>query len=216
VTDLLLPGFEEEETAPRRSSHLDRVVADSSDRVAWLRARSRGITATDVAKLSTPRSVEAAAREKWFGSRFSGNAYTEHGRDREPAIAAWTLDHHGIAPSSLLFHAEHDTRHLATPDGLAVTDAGALVLAEIKTTNKPWRSIPRHYLRQIWWQQYVLGAERTLFVWERHEDFVPVGEPECRWVERDEDAIATLVSLAAQLVATIDGFARRHSGAIGV
>ena len=215
MTDLLLPGFDEAEDQ-QRLSHLDRIVADSSDRMAWLRARSRGITATDVAKLSTPRSVESAAREKWFGSRFSGNAYTEHGRDREPAIAQWVADHHGIAPSSLLFHSELDKRHLATPDGLSVTDAGTVVLAEIKTTNKPWRSIPRHYLRQIWWQQYVVGAERTLFVWERHEEFVPVGEPECCWVERDEDAIATLVSLATQLIATIDGFARRHAGALGV
>lgn len=214
MTDLLLPGFETEE--PARPSHLDRVVADSGDRVAWLRARSRGITATDVAKLSTPRSVEAAARDKWFGSRFSGNAYTEHGRDREPAIARWVEDHHGIAPSTLLFHAASDTRHLATPDGLAVTDAGTLVLAEIKTTNKPWRSIPRHYLRQIWWQQYVLGAERTLFVWERHEDFVPVGEPECRWVDRDEDAIATLVGLATEFIARLDYFAQRHTGALSV
>ncbi|HEY0246988.1 MAG TPA: YqaJ viral recombinase family protein [Gryllotalpicola sp.] len=215
MTELLLPLFDEEQQ-PDRPSHLDRVVADSSDRIAWLRARSRGITATDVAKLSTPRSVEAAAHDKWFGSRFSGNAYTEHGRDREPAIAAWVLEHHGIAPSTLLFHAERNPRHLATPDGLAMTDAGGLLLAEIKTTNKPWRSIPRHYLRQIWWQQYVLGAERTLFVWERHEDFVPVGEPEYRWVERDDDAIAALVSLAERLVAQIEVLARRHAGAIGV
>ncbi|WP_181445628.1 YqaJ viral recombinase family protein [Gryllotalpicola protaetiae] len=211
---MLLPGFDADEKSVR-PSHLDRVVADSNDRIPWLRARSRGITATDVAKLSTPRSVEAAAREKWFGSRFSGNAYTEHGRDREPAIAQWVFDHHGIAPSSLLFHAERDRRHLATPDGLAVTDAGSVVLAEIKTTNKPWRSIPRHYLRQIWWQQYVLGAERTLFVWERHEGFVPVSEPESRWVDRDDDAIAVLVGLAADLIATIDRLASRHTGAIG-
>lgn len=214
MSDLLLPLFESEQ--PPRLGHLERIVADSSDRVAWLRARSRGITATDVAKLSTPRSVEAAARDKWYGSRFSGNAYTEHGREREPQIARWVLDHHGIAPSSLLFHAEADKRHLATPDGLATTDAGAVVLAEIKTTNKPWRSIPRHYLRQIWWQQYVLGAERTLFVWERHDDFVPVAEPECRWVERDDAAIATLITLAHELVAAIEHLAQRQSGALAI
>jgi hypothetical protein len=208
MTDQLLPLFEQEQ--PRRSTHLTRVVADSSDRIAWLRARSRGITATDVAKLSTPRSVETAARDKWFGTRFSGNAFTDHGKDREPAIAQWVQDHHGIAPSSLLFHAEQDARHLATPDGLAVTDAGELLLAEIKTTNKPWRSIPRNYLRQVWWQQYVLGADRTLFVWERHEDFVPVGEPECRWVDRDENEIGALVRLAGQLVSSIESLARQH------
>ncbi|CAG7618873.1 YqaJ viral recombinase family protein [Leucobacter soli] len=180
-----------------------RIVVDGNDRMAWLRARARGITATDVAKLSTPRSIDAAAREKLHGSRFSGNVYTEHGKAREPEIAAWVLREHGIAPSSALFHAASDVRHLATPDGLAERGGGRLELAEIKTTNKAWRTIPRHYLRQVWWQQYVLGAERTLMVWERHEDFVPVGDPECRWIDRDEDEIAKLVGLAGRLIDTL-------------
>lgn len=181
-------------------AYLARMVTDGSDRMAWLHARTRGITATDVAKLSTPRSIQAAAHEKLHGSRFTGNAYTEHGKAREPEIAAWVQREHGILPSQALFHAEHDLRHLATPDGLAHRESGRIELAEIKTTNKEWRSIPRHYLRQVWWQQYVLGAERTLVVWERHENFVPVGEPLCRWVDRDEDEIERLVSLAGRLI----------------
>ncbi len=184
-------------------SHLRRVVTDGSDRVAWMRARARGITATDVAKLSTPRSIDAAAREKLHGSGFSGNAYTRHGREREPEIASWVLREYGIESSQALFHAEADLRHLATPDGVVLREAGVLELAEIKTTNKPWRSIPRNYLRQIWWQQYVLGAERTLMVWERHENFVPVGDPECRWIDRDENEIERLVTLAGQLIDTL-------------
>ena len=71
--------------------------------------------------------------------------------------------------SSALFHADGNRDHLATPDGLRERD-GILELCEIKTTVTKWRGFPRHYLRQIWWQQYVLGAERTLVVWERHED----------------------------------------------
>lgn len=185
------------------NSYQHRVVTDGSDRIAWLRARARGITATDVAKLSTPRSIDSAAWEKLNGSRFTGNAYTEHGKAREPEIAAWVLREHGIAPSRALFHAETDLRHLATPDGLVERQSGSLELAEIKTTNKEWRTIPRHYLRQVWWQQYVLGAERTLVVWERHEDFVPVGDPECRWIDRDENEIARLVGLAGQLIDTL-------------
>jgi hypothetical protein len=185
------------------NSYMKRVVTDGTDRVAWLRARARGITATDVAKLSTPRSIDNAAWEKLNGSRFGGNAYTEHGKEREPEIAAWVLREHGIEPSQALFHAETDLRHLATPDGLVERESGRLELAEIKTTNKEWRTIPRHYLRQIWWQQYVLGAERTLIVWERHEDFVPVGDPECRWIDRDENEIARLVGLAGQLIDTL-------------
>src|SRR5690606_10838180 len=116
------------------STYLDRLVADSTDRVAWLRARSRGITATDVARLSGPAAIDAVATEKLGGGPgFSGNRFTDHGRAREPEIASWVAATHGIAPSSALFHAEIERRHLATPDGLAVTASGSLVLAEIKT-----------------------------------------------------------------------------------
>lgn len=178
-----------------------RIVADSRDRVAWVRARSRGITATDVAALTSERVIPRAADAKLMGSNFSGNAYTAHGRIREPEIAAWVAATHGIRPSSALFHAEVEKRHLATPDGIAVDPSGRVVLAEIKTTKKAWRSIPRTYLRQVWWQQHVLGAERTLVVWEEHDGFVPVGdEPRCAWVERDEVEIGRLVRLATSLI----------------
>lgn len=180
--------------------YLSRMVTDGADRSAWMRARARGITATDVSKLSTPRSIETAAHEKLHGSRFTGNAYTEHGKAREPVIAGWVQREYGILPSHALFHAEADMRHLATPDGLTLRPSGSIELAEIKTTNKVWRTIPRNYMRQIWWQQYVLGADRTLMVWERHENFVPVGDPEFRWIDRDENEIARLVGLATSLI----------------
>ncbi|MGP6205471.1 YqaJ viral recombinase family protein [Microbacterium sp.] len=178
-----------------------RIVADSRDRVAWVRARSRGITATDVATLTSERAIARAADAKLMGSGFSGNAYTNHGRLREPEIARWVAATHGIQPSSALFHAEVEKRHLATPDGVVVDAQGRVILAEIKTTNKEWRSIPRSYLRQVWWQQHVLGAERTLVAWEQHDGFVPVGdEPRCAWVDRDETEIARLVGLATALI----------------
>ncbi|MET2010446.1 YqaJ viral recombinase family protein [Microbacterium chocolatum] len=178
-----------------------RIVADSRDRVAWVRARSRGITATDVASLTSERSIARAADAKLLGSGFSGNAYTAHGRAREPEIAAWVAATHGIQPSSALFHAVVEKRHLATPDGVGLDARGRVVLAEIKTTNKSWRSIPRTYLRQVWWQQHVLGAERTLVAWEQHDGFVPIDdEPRCAWVDRDDAEIAGLVRLATALI----------------
>jgi hypothetical protein len=184
--------------------HRRRILAHSEDRAAWLLARSRGITATDVAKLSSQRSVQAVALDKLHGNGFSGNAYTEHGRAREPEIARWVKDRFGIDPSTALFHAAGHPEHLATPDGVALTAIGALELAEIKTTKSAWRSIPRSYLRQVWWQQYVLGAERTLLVWEQHDNFVPVKpEPECRWIARDENEIHVLVDLADRVLALI-------------
>ncbi len=188
-----------------RYAHETRIVADASDRVAWLRARSRGVTATDAAKLATRASVRAAAWEKLHGTRgFGGSRFTDHGRTREPVIAEWVRRTHGIDPSTLLFHAASDDRHLATPDGLRVTAGGTVELCEIKTTSRPWRGIPRGYLRQVWWQQHVLGAERTLVVWEHHEDFVPVAaEPQCRWVDRDDNQIAMLVRLADELLVAL-------------
>ncbi|WP_369831137.1 YqaJ viral recombinase family protein [Cryobacterium sp. M15] len=198
------------ERPPAPAPHTLRIVADSTDRVAWLRARNQGITATDVAKLSTPKSIVNAAHDKMHGTSFSGNSYTDHGRAREPVIAAWVLENYGIEPSTNLFRSLGHPRHLATPDGVGVVAGGDLHLAEIKTTSKPWRSIPRSYLRQVWWQQYVLGADRTLLVWEEHLDFVPVAAvPECRWIERDEDQIAILVGLANALIDNLDEQARR-------
>jgi hypothetical protein len=181
-------------------NHRDRVLAHSEDRVAWLRARSRGVTATDVARLSSERALRAVAQDKLLGTGFGGNAYTDHGRAREPEIARWVRARHGIQPSSALYHAHGEPLHLATPDGVGEL-GGQLVLSEIKTTGHAWRSIPRSYLRQVWWQQYVLGAERTLVVWEQHDQFVPVGaEPECRWVQRDDNEIHVLVGLANRLL----------------
>ncbi len=180
--------------------HRARIVASSTDRVAWLKARSGGVTATDVARLSSERAVQIVAQEKLHGSTFAGNAYTDHGLAREPEIARWVRAEHGIYPSLDLYHAEANVLHLATPDGIRARNGG-IELAEIKTTTKEWRSIPRSYLRQVWWQQYVLGAERTLVVWEQHLDFVPIGPAPCvRWVERDDNEIHQLIGLADQLL----------------
>ena len=186
--DLWLPDFR------------TRVVARQEDRVAWIRARSRGVTATDVARLSSERALKSVAQDKLLGSGFSGNAYTDHGRAREPEIARWVRAKHRIEPSSTLYHAHGEPLHLATPDGVA-QHGDAVVLCEIKTTGHAWRSIPRSYLRQVWWQQYVLGAERTLVVWEQHSDFVPVNaEPNFQWVERDDNEIHVLIGLADRLL----------------
>ena len=180
--------------------HTARILADSADRVAWLRARSRGVTATDVARLSSAKALQAVALDKLMGTGFGGNAFTDHGRAREPEIARWVRAEHRIEPSSALFHADGEKLHLATPDGVGHVD-GVLVLAEIKTTSSVWRSIPRSYLRQVWWQQYVLGAERTLLVWERHDGFIPVDpEPQVKWIERDDNEIHVLVQLANRLL----------------
>jgi hypothetical protein len=42
-------------------------------------------------------------------------------------------------------------------------------------------------------------------VWEQHDNFVPVNaEPECRWIERDENEIHHLVNLANRVLEIVD------------
>ena len=184
-------------------TYRDRMLSDGTDKGEWMRVRATGITATDVARLSSPSAIPQAAREKLFGSSFTGNAFTRHGQEREPVIAAWVRENFGITSNQGLFHAADDRRHLATPDGIGELPEG-LVLAEIKTSGKPLDEIPANYMRQIYWQQYVLGAERTLFVWEQHKDFVPLhSEPRIQWIERDDAAIDDVLKRAAALIAEI-------------
>ena len=125
-------------------------------------------------RFSSEAALKAVLHDKILGSGFHGNAFTEHGKVREPEIARWVAREHGIPWSTALFHAAEEPLHLATPDGVVERD-GQVLLCEIKTTGRSWRSIPRSYLRQVWWQQYVLGAERTLVVWEQHDEFMPRG-----------------------------------------
>ncbi|KAB1657560.1 MULTISPECIES: YqaJ viral recombinase family protein [unclassified Pseudoclavibacter] len=182
-----------------------RVLADSHDRISWLKARSFGITATDAAHLATPRSVEGVVRSKCDPHGFSGNAYTDYGREREPVIAEWMRQNFGLHTSTVLFRSDGNARHLATPDGInECNGCSDLLLAEIKTSTKPIEKLPRTYLRQIWWQQYVMGAQRTLLVWEQHENFRPLGDPITRWIDRDDQQIAKLVQLADETLARLD------------
>jgi hypothetical protein len=184
-------------------NYLDRRLAASTNRTLWHRFRQDNVTATDIALLAGEKSIPSIIQKK-ATSTFSGNQFTEHGNKREPEIAAWVKKNHKVAANNFLYHAQETRRHLATPDGLSVVK-GELVLAEIKTTNKPFSKIPAKYLRQVYWQQYVLGASKTIFVWEEHKNFIPVSsEPEFIWIERDEDQIRELVRLANMLVEQLD------------
>jgi hypothetical protein len=189
--------------ATATNDYLSRMVVDGTNRAEWLAARRRGVTATEVSKITDRSTMLEAASKKIFGDSFRGNKWTQHGIDREPVIAAWVHENFGIESSSALFHADGEQRHLATPDGVGMVES-KLVLAEIKTTKNGWDVIPDHYMRQVQWQQYVLGSERTLFVWEKHENFVPVAAtPEHVWIERNDVMIEHLVNVANHLITEI-------------
>jgi len=167
----------------------------------WLRARKEGVTATQVAKASTPAGFEQAVRD-WFEDFVElDNPYMAFGRDMEPVLAKFVHERYGILPNDWLLANADTPWHLATPDGLSLDHT---VIAEIKTTGKEWNSIPLQYRRQMQWQLHVTGAEKCLFVWMLRIDvegvYAPAWfEPETVWVYRDEDMIDELKDTAGKL-----------------
>lgn len=174
-------------------------VISSADRVAWLRARLWGVTATDARRLLTSRGKVSKQRERLLAEKMSGRSLPRlpqfaHGIEREPVIAAWVHQRFGIAPSGALCMGADD-RHLATPDGI-----GEHSIAEIKTSVEDLDSAARRYADQLQWQLHVTGCERVLFVVEHRHTM----RRDFRWVGRDETRIALLVEHANAFLAELD------------
>lgn len=181
-------------------------VAKDEDFAGWQAARARGVTATNVRDLVTggsARRKELLAEKRGTPAEFVGNRYTEWGNLREDALAP-VLEGAGMSPESRVFHAADNDRYLASPDGVGEDLFGEIVLAEVKTSKHDLTPGGEHYTSygyydQMQWQMLVCGAARTLFVWEQHDDRWPNPTPmphQCAWVERDEERIAYLQTVA--------------------
>lgn len=185
---------------------MSRVLADARDRPAWLRARIGKIGGSDAASFAKLESAPLYLRAK-LHSPFRGNIYTAHGHAREEQILA----RYRIPQNTYLFHHPDHPRHVATPDGIVV-EGSRVILAQVKTSEKPIPAadrIPPAYRRQMWWEQWVMGADRTLLIWERHTDFQPVDmEPAAVWFDRDDDEIEKLVTIADYVLEGMDAAER--------
>lgn len=194
-------------------SYLDRAIADSRDRENWMRVRADKIGGSDAAKFARVDSAHLYLKSK-LDNPFTGNTFTAHGNDRERHMLA----HYGFEQNTLMIAAEGNPRHVSTPDGIKVSPmSGEILLAECKTSTKPMPAkTPAGYLRQCFWNLYVLGATKILLIWEQHDgNFRPVSaEPESRIIERDDDAIRTLITISDLVLAGMDDVAsleRHHS-----
>lgn len=178
-----------------------RYVADSRNRPEWLSARVGRIGASDAANFAKVASWPLYLRAK-LAHPFTGNTATQHGHAREPHI----LRQFGLAQNHAMFHAVGNPRHVCTPDGILVKADGTVKLAQVKTANRPLpERIPPGYLRQMWWEQYVMGATETLLCWEHHENYKPVSmEAEGVIIQRDDDRIADLIEIADLILAGLD------------
>ncbi|MFI5415404.1 MAG: recombinase, partial [Candidatus Lutacidiplasmatales archaeon] len=111
--------------------------------------------------------------------------------------------------NTLMFRAVENPRFVATPDGIVVGAGGSIVLVQAKTTNKEFRTIPRGYIRQCLWEQYVIGADRTLFVWEVHEGFRPLDmEPQSVWIDAAHypDELEQMLAIGGDVLAALDQY----------
>jgi hypothetical protein len=136
------------------------------------------------------------------------NDFMKFGVESEAEIMRYAHHEHGVLPSDWLLAAEHNRRHIATPDGLSPDHT---LIAEAKTTGVDWgNKIPIKYRRQVQWQIYVTGAKRCLFLWQlRAPDnhgwfFMPWLEPKHLWIDRDDTEIEKLISVAGRLL-SLDG-----------
>lgn len=177
-----------------------RAIADQNDAPVWKAARVGRIGASDAAKYSKLESVALYAADK-MAPGYEGSMYTQHGHIREPEILA-QLD---IPQNTIMFGMSGNDRFSATPDGIKGNR-----LAQVKTTIKPFKTIPLGYRRQVWWEQMVMGPQFQItdFIWEQYS--LVNGKPVAEWdihvvpIERDEEQISKMVTIALEVLKAID------------
>lgn len=189
----------------------NRFIARSSDKTRWLEARATGVTATMVAEAASgPAGLRKALEAREQGVEV--NAFMEWGTLMEPALASFvheTTTRDGencVLPNDWLLASETNPRFLATPDGLSLNHER---IGEYKTSGKDYDFPPLRHIRQMQWQMFVSGAQSCAYAWmlrvENEGSFVPGWlEPRLVWVDRDEEIIKKLVSVATDLLKAID------------
>ena len=181
---------------------VERFIVSSQTKDLWLAARDRGVTATQVAKASTPAGMKEVLANIENPTPVEPNAFMQWGTEREAYISQQVKDRYGILSNDYLICAEGAGNEwmMATPDGLSLNHS---MIGEYKTSGKPLDVIPLNYLRQIQWQLFVTGAEQCVFAYELRmegpEGFVPGFDVECQVVERNEDMISGLIKTAQKV-----------------
>jgi hypothetical protein len=181
---------------------IERFIVSSQTKDLWLAARDRGVTATQVAKASTPAGMKEVLAQIENPTLVEPNGFMDWGVEREAYIAYQVLKRYGILANDYLICAEGagNEWQMATPDGLSLDHT---MIGEYKTSGKPLDKIPANYMRQVQWQLYVTGAKQCVFAYELRlegpEGFVPGFDVECQVVERDEDMISELIKTAEKV-----------------
>lgn len=181
---------------------IDRFIVSSQTKDLWLAARGRGVTATQVAKASTPAGMKEVLAQIENPTPVEANAFMSWGTEREAYISQQVKDRYGILSNDYLICADGagNEWQMATPDGLSLDHT---IIGEYKTSGKNLDKVPANYMRQVQWQLYVTGAEKCLFAYELRLEgpagFAPGFDVECQWIQRDDEMIETLIKVAQEV-----------------
>lgn len=193
-----------------------RAGASDTDRPAWLRQRRGGVTATEIRDLwigaiSEQRLIDQKLERILESGDLNRVPVIGWGNAREVAIGE-VMRGEGFEPESRVFHHPDNSRHLASPDSIAVTWDEDLWVGEYKTAegDLPPGSpelAKKGYEIQVQWVMYVIGANRCRFVVEERIDdgrgFMP-GDLFRHWIARDDELIAQLIERADRFLAELD------------
>jgi hypothetical protein len=198
-----------------------RHVETSDNYEAWLAARSRGVTATEVARAAaSDNALIQARRERFNPTPVEVNAYMRFGSEWEDTIARSLKESDGLLPNHWLIHAPGVPEHMATPDCIAPNLGEVPLIGEIKTGGKvPLDKNgnlkpPLAHVRQMQWQMYCVGAELVescvyafMLRVESGGQLLPGWmEPMTCVVERDDKMIADLIRVADQLLTDFENW----------
>ena len=192
----------------------DRFIETSDNHDAWLAARTRGVTATEVAKAATPAGLKEVLANRADPQPVEVNAYMQFGSDNEDWIARYLKAEFGLMPNRWLIAADGVPQHMATPDALSLDHE---VIGEIKTGGKvPLDKSgvivpPIAHRRQMQWQMHCTGATSCMYAFMLREEvngvMVPAWmEPQVVLVPRDEAMIADLIRVADMLLIDFEGW----------
>lgn len=175
-------------------------LLDRPDEATWLTQRREYITATDIARLANGGPAQWAvvkAEKQGTAPNFTGNRYTEWGKERERFIVANLEFLYGVQPNEQLAVLD-GTQWAGTPDAI-----GDGLLGEVKTTVRDWevnpKALPQNYQDQMLWCQHIFDVDRTAFGWEVNENFTP-GPQRHLLYPRDDERISYLVETAEQFL----------------
>lgn len=181
---------------------VERFIETSENHEAWLAARRTAVTATEVAKASTPAGFIEALNERRNPVVLEPNGYMRFGSDNEAWISAFIKREYGIMPNKWLIAAEQNPRFMATPDGLSLDHKR---ISEVKTGGRELKGPSLAHRRQIGWQFYCTGAEECEYGFVLRKEinglYVPAWmEPRMWHIDRDDALIEDLIETAERLL----------------